>query len=249
MVHPQADPLDELDGEENQIAHLEHHCGTEMERRGGGGTKWDLMFPYSLRLGGYVRVVVWIEDDFITFSGNVGPRKKKSLRLEGLWSWIFQRSEPKGNDRNLLPIYTTGVYGDVICFCAWVHVSSCELCWVQSSVTVCILHTYSEEYESYGLVAATPAAEAERDERHEEGEEGEGRAPQQQGQCGDLPVWNTHTGVKSQRYRVKEGSLLLTGCRNRRGRGGKMKAAGRRPPQSRKTAPPCAYFDNHVSWG
>lgn len=69
-------------------------------------------------------------------------------------------------------------------------VSSCEL-WcntVQSSVTVCIPHTCSEEYDSYGLVAATPAAGAERDERQEEGEEGEGRAPQQQGQCGDLPV-------------------------------------------------------------
>lgn len=34
MVHPQADRLDELDGEENQTAHLEHHCGAEMERRG-----------------------------------------------------------------------------------------------------------------------------------------------------------------------------------------------------------------------
>lgn len=105
------------------------------------------MFPYSLRLGGYARVGVWTEYNFITFSGNVGPRKKNMLTFR-----------------------------------------------VQSSVAVCVLHTYSEEYESYGLVAAAPAAEAERGERQEEGEEGEGRAPQQQGQCGDLPVWNTHTG-------------------------------------------------------
>lgn len=26
MVHPQCDRLDELDGEQNQAAHLEHHC-------------------------------------------------------------------------------------------------------------------------------------------------------------------------------------------------------------------------------
>lgn len=53
---------------------------------------------------------------------------------------------------------------------------------------MCILRTCGEEYDGYGLVAATPAAEAEREERHEEGEEGECCSAQQQGQCGDLPV-------------------------------------------------------------
>lgn len=33
VVHPQADRLDELDGEQNQAAHLEHHCRSDQERR------------------------------------------------------------------------------------------------------------------------------------------------------------------------------------------------------------------------
>lgn len=33
MVHPQVDRLDELDGEQNQAAHLEHHCRSDQERR------------------------------------------------------------------------------------------------------------------------------------------------------------------------------------------------------------------------
>lgn len=33
VVYPQADRLDELDGEQNQAAHLEHRCRSEQERR------------------------------------------------------------------------------------------------------------------------------------------------------------------------------------------------------------------------
>lgn len=32
VVHPQTDRLDELDGEEDQAAHLEHHCRGKQER-------------------------------------------------------------------------------------------------------------------------------------------------------------------------------------------------------------------------
>lgn len=32
VVHPQSDRLNELDGEQNQAAHLEHHCGSKRER-------------------------------------------------------------------------------------------------------------------------------------------------------------------------------------------------------------------------
>lgn len=66
-------------------------------------------------------------------------------------------------------------------------------CTFRSSSLFCFfsLRTCREQHDSHELVAEIPGAEAQRDQRHKEGEQGEGHSPQQQGQCGDLPVWDT----------------------------------------------------------